>query len=278
MDRFREFALSVLEKRAAFGALLEKTSQFTGLRGWLYLDGSFDELKSRGKSYHQAFAIERLMQDAGVIDWVNNNPPPDFQLPADSDMRHQIGVMWKHRFEQPEWADWLNRLMTETGVDEEFMAMMSGDADINDYYAKKYGGIRIWGQGDTLLIQSPVWTQKHLDVLWKFILSNIEAEGWEKYELEGDNEVARGKIWDLPERIDKLFQKAPWWRVAGVRVEHNRLIAEDENWSQAKLNIIWKFAIENMGEIKSFSVLGPGGRIRRGDIWELPKKVEELFD
>ena len=266
-------------RTAQFEAMLEKFGMFEGMRGWLYPNGSFEPLSSRGVTFHEAFAMHHFLQDAGFMDWIKDNPFPTKIIHGDK----EENLLWSLEASllgRPENEEWENKLYRETKVTPELLDLLySGKAQHE--YAKQFKAIRIWGSQETLIAETWIWTQAALDNLTRFILTYIDQEHWKKchiteYSTEKD---VLGDIWEIPTQVEDLFKEdmveAARNRAAGldVCIKRGRMVAQSPEWNQEQLDSLWVFAMDHIGNIKTFSINSSTANVR-GNIWELPKRVE----
>ena len=287
-QRVGDYLRQVRKYRVAeFEKILQKHAVvLPGTRGFIDNNtGEFISLDSRGMGLHDDFAVDAEIEQSGAKEWVLNNPPPDRQpdpeprwifapppaLDEIINARHDAAAG------SVEAQQWLNDLFSSTQLEPETLTDIEYDVFLPKWLLKN-NMTRVWISRGQLVGQNPKWTQQALDYFWEWGRPFIESRQVDKYIIaDWDGKESRGEIWDMPERVEKLFRKERW-RAASVRIEHKRLIAEADNWNQDKLNYLWKFATANIGDIKTFSVLDSAGRVCKGDIWDLPKRVKNLFN
>lgn len=177
-----------------------KTAGLSGLRGWLYTDGTFETLDSYGTQYHQEFAQKRIAEDSGLLEYMRENPPDEIRPSAS-----QLSLVLKQAVADGTHGDWVKEAIVVSGATpEQVNALTSWDPQPAFY--KMYDAIRIWGAAKVFIAETDEFTDNKLEVTSKFAMEHAQGHGWIRFTLEYKNGEIHGDIFDIPSNtVD--FQK-----------------------------------------------------------------------
>lgn len=175
-----------------------KTAGFSGLRGWLYVDGTFETLESYDTSYHQEFAQKRIAEDSGLLEYMRQNPPDDIAPSA-----AQLSLVLKQAVEDGTHADWVKEAIAASGATSEQVEALTAWDQQSAFY-KMYDAIRIWGVARIFLAETDKWTDDKLRVTSKFAMEHAQENDWRRFTLEDRNGEVHGDIFEIPSNTREL--------------------------------------------------------------------------
>jgi len=146
---------------------------FSGVRGWLYIDGKYASLSDRDSNMHREFAQKHILEDAGL----------------DKFLEAQKGKISEHTLKELESAPTFLIFPAYIGTDEQELidSVVENTAltpeiykkyqeDAEKAYSEDYDAIRIWGQSSELTADFYGWDRKALLALQDFVIDNPEVQ------------------------------------------------------------------------------------------------------